>query len=130
MKPDPIRLLAYTFAAALMAAVPVAFSGCAPAGDEEAANDGDGPEPTGDVSDQVGSGSVADAVAATCATSSVKGLSEQIIAEGQCLNPSAYAQLPELANLTLGPNVFPYLEAPARDHLVAALKAAPTRSLT
>jgi hypothetical protein len=73
---------------------------------------------------------VNDAAASSCATSSVKGLSDQIIAEGQCLEPSAYAKLPELGNLKLGPNVFPYLEQPARDQLAKALQAAPNTTMT
>jgi hypothetical protein len=126
------HLLPCSFAVLVAAAVPGAIAGCAPASPESTPDEvaGDGPEPTGDRGDAVGSGSVNDAVASSCATSSVKGLSDQIIAEGQCLEPSAYAQLPELGNLKLGPNVFPFLEKPARDKLVAALQASPGKSMT
>jgi D-alanyl-D-alanine carboxypeptidase-like protein len=126
------HLLPCSFAALVAITVPGVVAGCAP-GEPDSVPDevaGDGPEPTGNRGDAVGSGSVNDAVAASCATSSVKGLSDQIIAEGQCLEPSAYAKLPELGNLELGPNVFPFLEEPARDQLVAALKAAPKTTMT
>ncbi len=126
------HLLPCSFAVLVAAAVPGIIAGCAPASPESTPDEvaGDGPEPTGNRGDAVGSGSVDDAVASSCATSSVKGLSDQIIAEGQCLEPGAYAQLPELGNLALGPNVFPFLEKPARDALVAALQGAPSKSMT
>lgn len=132
MPPVFRHLLPCSFALLLGVAVPGAMAGCAPAQPESTPDDvaGDGPEPTGDRGDAVGSGSVNDAVASSCATSSVKGLSNQIIAEGQCLEPNAYAKLPELGNLALGPNVFPFLEKPARDKLVEALKAAPGTTMT
>jgi len=100
--------------------------GCVAATDEE----GDGPEPTATEDDAItGSGSVEHAVDNSCSTGSVKGLSLQIIKEGRCLNPDAYEKLPSIGNLHLGPNVFPYLEKPARDALVSALKAHPSKSL-
>jgi hypothetical protein len=112
-------------------AAPLAI-GCSAAPDElsEAAQEGDGPEPTGEREDEVGTASVGSAVTSSCATSSVKGLSLQIIAEGKCISPGAYVQVPDLGNISFGPNVFPYLEKPARDKLVAALKANPGKSLS
>src|SRR5712671_3253929 len=68
-------------------------------------------------------GTVAHAAATTCSTTSVKGLSQQIIAEGNCIKAGAYAKVPKLGNVTFGSAVFPYLEGPARDHLVSSLKA-------
>lgn len=56
-----------------------------------------------------------------CTTTVVKGLSEQIIAEGNCIVPGAYAKLPEADNVTLGKAVFPYMMEPARDALVEAI---------
>src|SRR5262249_10555864 len=53
-----------------------------------------------------------------------------IIEEGRCISPSAYEKLPSLGNLHLGPNVFPYLEQPAHDAFVSALKAHPGTSIT
>ena len=104
--------------------------GCAPAAPEPDDNitevETDGPEPDESVdqgSDAVTGGTVAQAVANSCSTTSVKGLSQQIIAEGNCINPNAYAKIPARSNLTLGSAVFPYLEKPARDQLVASLDA-------
>ena len=66
--------------------------GCAPAApepDDLAEVETDGPEPEETVdqeSDAVTGGTVAQAVANSCSTTSVKGLSQQIIAEGNCMN--------------------------------------------
>jgi hypothetical protein len=111
------------------AAFPLVMASCAavPEGDDA---EGDGPEPTEDRDDGVVLKTVANAVSSTCTTSSVKGLSLQIIAEAQCMNPEAYAEVPALSNLSFGANVFPYLEKPARDALVSALKASPSKTLT
>jgi len=67
---------------------------------------------------------VAEVTSRGCTTTVVKGLSEQIIAEGNCLAPGAYAQLPKLTNVKLDPAVFPYLAEPARDALVGVLRKA------
>jgi hypothetical protein len=113
-------------------ALPFAMAGCSAAPEEidEMEQEADGPEPTGTRDDAVGSGTVANAVTSSCATSSVKGLSLQIIQEGRCISPNAYVKVPDLANVTFGPNVFPYLEKPARDKLVSALNANPSKKLT
>jgi hypothetical protein len=57
-----------------------------------------------------------------CSTEVVLGLSQQIIAEGNCMHPGAYAKLPELTNVTLATAVFPYLSVAARDAFVAAIE--------
>jgi hypothetical protein len=59
----------------------------------------------------------------------VDGLSRQIIAEAMCLEPSSLVPLPILPNVTLGEAVFPLLELPARDALVAAVSEHPTKQL-
>ncbi|MDI1445328.1 M15 family metallopeptidase [Polyangium sp. 6x1] len=88
------------------------------------------PEPT-DTNDEAVSGStVSQAAASSCATSSVKGLSLQIIEEARCLNPDAYVAITKTSNVTFGSSVFAYLEKPARDRLVAALKENPGKSMT
>lgn len=110
-----------------LAALPLAM-GCAAVPESES-GEGDGPEPTEDRTDGVVAKTVAEAVSGSCTTSSVKGLSLQIIAEGQCLMPDAYVALPTLPNLTIGDNIFGYLEKPARDALVAALKASPSKAM-
>ncbi len=93
------------------------------------------PEPTGDGEDpgateDAVSGTVGSAVSNSCATSSVKGLSKQIIAEAKCMSPDAYTAVPDLGNVSFGGSVFAYLEKPARDKLTAALKAKTSKSMT
>ncbi len=66
---------------------------------------------------------VSAAVATTCTTSSVKGLSTQLVEEIQCLRPGAMKKIDGLAGLKLGASVFPYLQTPAADALIAAQKA-------
>lgn len=72
---------------------------------------------------------VKDAAARSCSTSSVEGLSKQIIAQSRCINPDAFVGVPDRPNLTKKPGVFLYLTAPARRHLLAALDAVPDRTL-
>ncbi len=117
-------------ALALLAAAPLAASCAAtPAEEDDAAAETDGPEPE-DRGDAVSGGTVEQAAASSCATSSVRGLSLQIIEEGNCIEPGAFAAVPAQPNLVIGSNVFAFLEQPARDQLVAALQANPTRTLT
>jgi hypothetical protein len=65
---------------------------------------------------------VEDVLSKGCSTTVVKGLSEQIIAEGNCIVPGAYAKVPDVKNVKLGGAVFPYMMEPARDALVEALE--------
>jgi D-alanyl-D-alanine carboxypeptidase len=65
---------------------------------------------------------VAEVLDSGCSTKVVKGLSKQIIEEGNCIQPGAYAKVPKLKNVTLGSAVFPYMRTPARDALVDAAK--------
>lgn len=102
----------------------IAGTGCVAAAEEE-----DGPEPIGTDEEAVTSGTVEHAMLNSCATSSVSGLSKQIIAEARCMDSDAYTKLPELSNLHINSGVFPYLEKPARDRLVKALKAHPSKHL-
>jgi hypothetical protein len=48
----------------------------------------------------------------------------------RAIGPTALVRLPELPNLTLGPQVFPYLEAHAKDRLTRVLKAHPNTKMT
>ena len=73
--------------------------------------------------------SVAEVLGAGCSTTVVMGLSEQIIAEGNCIEPGAYARFPDRPNVTLGSAVFPYMVTGARDALVEATDAASKRPL-
>jgi hypothetical protein len=66
---------------------------------------------------------VQEAVLGSCSTVSIEGLSKQIIEQARCLNPKAVVPLPSRPNLVTGPNVFPYLQQEARDHLVRVLDA-------
>jgi hypothetical protein len=75
-------------------------------------------------------GTVGEAVANSCTTTSVKALSEQIVAQANCISPGAFVPLDDAPNLVLGSAVFPYLEAPAKDALMAALGANPGTTLT
>jgi hypothetical protein len=74
-------------------------------------------------------GSVFEARKKGCTTKIVEGLSRQIMAEANCIAEGSFAELPELDNVTLDPSVFPFLAQPARDALVQAAKAYPTKTL-
>jgi hypothetical protein len=123
----PILLLA-------AAAVTSSFAGCAPdtseEGDEAADHEHESPEPAEDASEALTAGSVEKAAKDGCSTGAVRGLSLQIIAEGNCIEPDAFAPLPQRPNLTVNPNVFAYLEGPARKKLVEALDANPGKRMT
>lgn len=97
---------------------------------DESAEMTESPEPVDTVDEGVSNGTVLDAAASSCATSSVKGLSKQIIAEARCINGDSYVAIGSVSNLTVGSSVFAYLEKPARDKLVAVLKANPGKSMT
>ncbi len=87
----------------------------------------DGPEP---VSDKVYAlGSVQDAVTNGCSTVSVWGLSEQIVAQVNCLVPNAFEMLPDRSNISKGAAVFPFLQSPAVSHLISAVDAHPGTTL-
>ena len=66
----------------------------------------------------------------SCTTASVDGLSRQIIAQARCIRPNAFVPLPSRPNLVIAPQVFPYLEQEARDHLLKALDARPKQKMT
>jgi D-alanyl-D-alanine carboxypeptidase len=98
--------------------------------DEETAGMIESPEPVDTVDEGVTGATVYSVAGSSCATSSVKGLSQQIIAEARCINGDSYVAIGAVSNLTVGSSVFPYLEKPARDKFVAALKANPGKSMT
>ncbi len=66
---------------------------------------------------------VSTAVAQSCTTASVKGLATQLIEEIQCLRPNTFKSIENVQGLKLGGAVFPYLQTPAADALIAAQKA-------
>jgi hypothetical protein len=91
----------------------------------------EGNEPDESISKTV-SGLTVDEVAAAggCSTAAVRGLSEQILQVVNCARPGIYSEVPDRANLSLGSAVFPFLETPARDQLVAALDEHPSTTMT
>lgn len=66
---------------------------------------------------------VGDAVRGYCSTAVVKGLSEQLIQELNCIRPNTMASLRDLRGLNLGSAVMPYMQKPAVDALKRALRA-------
>ena len=100
----------------LLAAAPATSVGCIAATDEtddaaleggESAHADD--EETDTREEGVSGGTVSQAAASSCSTTSVKGLSKQIIAEARCINPDSYVLIPDLANVSFGSAVFRYL---------------------
>jgi len=98
----------------------VLVAGCSREADEAADHHEHGDEPIATV-DQALSDSdpVAVAIGESCTTSVVKGLSTQLIDEIQCLRPGTFASIEGLPGFELGAAVFPWLQTPARDALVA-----------
>lgn len=88
------------------------------------------PEPVDTIDESVTGATVFDAAGSSCSTSSVKGLSKQIIAEARCIDPDAFVAIGAHSNLTVGSSVFAYVEKPARDRLSAALKENPGKTMT
>jgi len=74
-------------------------------------------------SDLSGSDPVSSAVAGTCDLTTIQGLDEQLVGEIQCLQPGALVSISGDPNLTFGPEVFRYLQAPAAEHLKAVVAA-------
>jgi hypothetical protein len=68
-------------------------------------------------------GTVDDAVANSCSTGAVLGLSKQIVEQVNCLRPNTLSEIPARTNLTRGSNTFAFMQPPARDALVRALDA-------
>jgi hypothetical protein len=94
-------------------------------------DEGNGEEPTpGKPAAPRHFATVQDAALGSCSTESVDGLSRQIIEQARCIKPNDFVALPKRPNLVLKPQVFPYLEMSARDHLLKALDAHPKQSMT
>ena len=108
---------------ALLLAPAAAAIGCADP-------DLDGPEPDARLGEATFALTVAEAAASSCSTSSVKGLSQQIIAQSKCIHPDAFVKVPDLKNISFNAPVFPYLELPAKNALVDALEKHPGMNLT
>jgi hypothetical protein len=81
-------------------------------------------EPVGEVSAAlVSSDPVSSAVSQACSTTAVKGLATQLVEEIQCLRPNTMKKIDGTPGLVLGAAVFPYLQTPAANALIAAQKA-------
>lgn len=81
-------------------------------------------EPVGEVSSALGaSDPVSSAVSQACSTTAVKGLATQLVDEIQCLRPNTMKKIDGMPGLSLGAAVFPYLQTPAANALIAAQKA-------
>lgn len=65
---------------------------------------------------------VSAAVDASCSTTSVRGLSTQLIEEIQCLRPGTMKRIDGIDGLSLGSAVFPWLQTKAADAVIAAQK--------
>lgn len=87
--------------------------------------DDDGPDEPAEVSTAAlaASDPVSAAVAASCSTTAVVGLSTQLVDEIQCMRPGTLKKIDGVSGFALGDAVFPYLQAPAFDAVVAAQKA-------
>jgi hypothetical protein len=107
----------------------LAAVGCAAAPAGEDADHPHDEEPKG-MTDALSSGTVLEAADGSCTTTSVKGLSLQIIQEANCVAPGASSLVPQTGKVSFGAAVFPYLEKPARDKLVMALEAYPSTTMT
>lgn len=92
--------------------------------DAEEAHEHESDEPIGEVSSALGtSDPVSSAVTQACSTTAVKGLATQLVEEIQCLRPNAMKKIDGTPGLSLGAAVFPYLQTPAANALIAAQKA-------
>ena len=99
-------------------------SGGVPASTHEAEGENDGNGELGSVAQALANGDpVSAAVAQSCTTSVVKGLSTQLVGEIQCLRPNTLKSIDKLPGIALGSAVFPYLQSPAATAMVAAQKA-------
>jgi hypothetical protein len=123
----PRRLVALGLVlTAALAAAACASDPSVPAtpGTHEAEGEDDGNGQVGTTAQALANGDpVSAAVAESCTTSVVRGLSTQLVAEIQCLRPNTLKSIEKVPGLALGAAVFPYLQAPAATALVAAQKA-------
>ena len=105
------------------AAVVVLVAGCAGDPFEGGDHHEHDAEPAATVSAALSdSDPVSAAIAESCSTSVVKGLSTQLLDEIQCLRPGTFSSIEGLPGFELGSAVFPWLQTPAREALIAAQK--------
>ena len=118
-------------ALSLLVAVPAlglfTAAGCAPDVPEDEI---DGNEPADQNDSAISDGTVEQALSSGCSTAAIKPLSQQIVDEMRCMDPNDFVEVPARPNLVTTDAVFPYLIKPARDRLVAALDANPSKTMT
>ncbi len=69
---------------------------------------------------------VSESITTRCSTSVVRGLSEQLLAEINCIRPSTMASISGISGVTLGSAVLPWLQKPAAEALRRAVAARKT----
>jgi len=69
-------------------------------------------------------------ISGSCDTTAVQALARQELDEINCIRPGTFTHITARPNLSMGPNVLPYLEKPAADALDAALLAHPGTHMT
>ncbi len=117
--------------AAGLGLLPVGLGACLVASEDNHGHvhDDHEPEITGVVQLPVGT-TVAGAAQSSCSTTSVKGLSEQIVAQMNCIIPGSMSEVPTRPNLSFGSATFPFMQHAARDAFVKAVDANPNKSIT
>jgi len=107
----------------LAACIVLLFAGCAGEPSEGGDHHEHGAEPVASLTAALSdSDPVSAAITGGCTTSVVKGLSTQLLEEVQCLRPGTFSSIEGLPGFELGSAVFPWLQTPAREALVAAQK--------
>ena len=82
------------------------------------------PEDAGSSADELSaSDPVSLAVTSSCSTTSVKGLSQQLVDEMNCLQPNTLESIAGISEVSLGSAVFPYLQTPAAGALAKVVAA-------
>lgn len=69
-------------------------------------------------------------ISGSCDTTAVQGLAKQELDEINCIKPGTFTRITARPNLSMGPNVLPFLEKPAAQALDAALLAHPGTHMT
>jgi len=91
----------------------------------------DATEPDGsDIERMTYSTQVSQVVYSACSTSVLRGLSEQLIAEVECLRPGTMSRIDDITNVSLESAVLPYLQEPAAADLERAAAEGSTIYLT
>jgi D-alanyl-D-alanine carboxypeptidase len=114
-------------ALALLGAPACALDASEPEPNEPDALSPAAPEPIGEATSAL---TLQEAINAGCSTSTVKGLSQQIIDQAECFATGSYVLMPPKPNLAFNDVELQYLQLAARDALIAVLAAKPGTTLT